>query len=323
MPERPNKLTKFWNELKRRNVHRSLAIYAGSAFVFLEAATIIFPRWGFPDWTIDLVLYLLILGLFITFIVSWIFDITPQGVQKTKPLEEITETEKPTDSKVWKAATYISLVIIVALIILNIVPIGKTIKAGDIQSLMILPFDNYTGDDQLDILISGMHSMLINDLGRISEIGVISKTTSNVYKDVDMTIPQIASERNVDALMEIGVLCMGDTICFQLKVVTPDEKQLWITEYRVEKGQILNLNNEITRQIAEEIMVELTPEEERLLDRDKTVDREAYDAYLRSHQYWDDFSKEPLLKALEYLNIAVEIQVNPSHSFAMKDAIIS
>ncbi len=85
MPDSSNKLSQFWEELKRRNVLRSLAIYAGSAFVFLEAATIIFPRWGFPDWTIDLVLYLLILGVFITFIVSWIFDITPQGVQKTKP----------------------------------------------------------------------------------------------------------------------------------------------------------------------------------------------------------------------------------------------
>jgi TolB-like protein len=66
---------------------------------------------------------------------------------------------------------------------------GKQLRAGDIQSLVILPFENYTGDEQLDILISGMHAMLINDVGRISELRVISKTTSDVYKDVDMTIP--------------------------------------------------------------------------------------------------------------------------------------
>jgi len=174
VPDSPNKLSKFWQELKRRNVHRSLAIYAGSAFVFLEAATIIFPRWGFPDWTIDLVLYLLILGAFITIIVSWIFDITPEGVKKTKPLEESTETEKPADSKVWKAATFISLVVIAGLLTFNIFGGTKSLKAGDIQSLLILPFDNFTGDDQLDYVAAGMHSALIGDMGRISALRVIS-----------------------------------------------------------------------------------------------------------------------------------------------------
>ncbi len=85
------KISKFWKELKRRKVLRSLAIYAGSAFIILEAATIIFPRWGLPDWTIDLVLYLLILGAFINIIVAWIFDITPEGVQKTKAVSEVRE----------------------------------------------------------------------------------------------------------------------------------------------------------------------------------------------------------------------------------------
>ncbi len=233
-------------------------------------------------------------------------DITPGGMRRTKPMEEVTPEERIPDSRGWKAATYISVVVIVGLIVLNIVGGGKQLRAGDIQSLVILPFENYTGDEQLDIMISGMHAMLINDVGRISEIRVISKTTSDVYKDVDMTIPQIASERKADALVEIGVQCMGDTICFQLKVVTPDEEQLWLAEYRVEKSQILNLNNEITRQIADEIMVELTPEEERLLSKSRTVDREAYDAYLMGSYYLDDGSKESLMKAREYLNSAVE-----------------
>jgi len=74
MPDRPNKLSQFWQELKRRRVHRMLAIYAGSAYVIFEASTLIFPRWGLSDWTINLVLYFLILGAIITFVVSWIYD---------------------------------------------------------------------------------------------------------------------------------------------------------------------------------------------------------------------------------------------------------
>ena len=82
MPGYIKKLSQFWQELKRRNVHRSLAIYAGTAFIILEAADIIFPRWGLPDWSIDIVLYLLILGVVITIIISWVFDLTPGGVEK-------------------------------------------------------------------------------------------------------------------------------------------------------------------------------------------------------------------------------------------------
>jgi len=306
MPDSPSKLSKFWQELKRRNVHRSLAIYAGSAFVFLEAATIIFPRWGFPDWTIDLVLYLLILGAFITMIVSWIFDITPQGVQKTKPLDEITETEKPADSKVWKAATYISLVIIMALIVLNIVPMGKTIKAGDIQSLVILPFDNFTGDEQLENMVTGMHSLLIGDIGRIGGLRVLGNTTSNKYKDVRLSAPEIAAELNVDAVLEATVMCLGDSVCMQFRLVstTGNEEQLWVSDYKEDKSQILNLFNRITRQLAEELIITITPEEERLLAKSRTVNKEALDEFLKANR--NDFSREVLYKSLEFLNNAME-----------------
>jgi len=137
MSSNSNTFHKFWQELRRRNVLRSLAIYAGTAFIILEACSLIFPRWGLPDRSIDLVLWLLILGAFINVIISWIYDITPQGMQKTKALEEIQPNEKLSDSKKWKAATYVSLVVIVALIIVNLMP-TKALKAGDIQSLLIL-----------------------------------------------------------------------------------------------------------------------------------------------------------------------------------------
>ena len=99
MPDKSTGLSRFWKELRRRNVLRSLAIYAGSAFIILEATTIIFPRWNFPDWSIDLVLWLLILGAFINVIIAWFYDITPGGMQRTLPLEEVNYQEKAPPSK--------------------------------------------------------------------------------------------------------------------------------------------------------------------------------------------------------------------------------
>ena len=308
MPEKPKGLSYFWGEVKRRNVHRSLAIYAGTAFIVLEATTIIFPRWGLPDWSIDLVLYLIILGAIVNIIISWLYDITSEGVQKTKALEEMESGEKPSDSKKWKAATYVSLVVIVALIILNLAP-TKSLNAGDIQSLLVLPFDNFTGDDGLDYVAAGMHSSLIGDMGQISGLRVISKTTADIYKRMDLPLPQIAEELNADAVVEPTVMCYGDSVCLQIRVITPfpEEKQIWMGEYKADKKDILNLYNRVSKQIAEEIKISLTPHEEEILDEIRFVNIEAYDLYMRGKYYWDQLTPEALQMALEYFNKAIEI----------------
>ena len=179
---------------------------------------------------------------------------------------------------------------------------------GDIQSLVILPFDNFTGDEDLEYFVSGMHASLIGDMGKIGGLRVTSRTSSNTYKNMDMSITEIGSELNVDAVIETAVLCLGDTICVQFKLVgaSPEEEQIWIGEYREEKSQILNLYNRITKQIANEVNIELSSNEERLLTDSRTVNKEAYDAFLRGYAFWGDLSEESLTKALEYLIFAIE-----------------
>ena len=310
MRNKPGRIIRFWKELKRRHVHRSLAIYAGTAFIILEAATIIFPRWDLPDWTIDLMLYLLILGAFITLIVAWIFDITPQGVQKTKPLEEFTEPEKSTDSKVWKAATYISLVIIVALVIFNIVPIGKSVRSGDIQSLVVLPFDNFTGSNESEYYVAGMHSSLITDLGQLGALRVMCKTTANSFKGTGMSVPQIASKLKVDAVVEGSISCLGDdSVCVQIRLISAidEEQQLWVQDFRVAKSQIYNFYNNVTKKISREINIVLTPQEESLLAESKTVNPHAYDAYLKGKYSMGLLSQEGITAAMGYFQKAIDL----------------
>jgi TolB-like protein len=309
MSNKPSGLSRFWKEVKRRKVLRSLAIYAGTAFVILEAATIIFPRWGLPEWSIDLVLWLLILGLFINLIIAWMFDITSDGLQKTRPAEELQTEEKPADSRGWKAATFISVVVIAALVIFNVLGPVKNLRAGDIQSLLVLPFDNFTGDDQLDYVAAGMHSSLIGDMGQISGLRIISKTTANIYKKMELDLPQMAAQLNADAVVEPMVTCYGDSVCIQIRMVLPfpEEKQIWMGEYREEKGQILNLYNKVCKQIADEIRVTLTPHEEEVLTELRSVNTDAYDAYMKGQYYWDQLTPDALQTALQYFNKAIKI----------------
>jgi tetratricopeptide (TPR) repeat protein len=89
------KLSQFWNELKRRKVFRVIAMYAATAFIIMEAGDIMLPRLGLPDWTVTFIIVLLIIGFPISIILSWIFDITPEGVKKTESIEVSKEQEAP------------------------------------------------------------------------------------------------------------------------------------------------------------------------------------------------------------------------------------
>jgi TolB-like protein len=194
------------------------------------------------------------------------------------------------------------------MIILNLTGRTTMLRKGDIQSLLVLPIENLTGDEQLETMVSTMHALLVGDMGRISGLRVLGRKTANVYKDSDLSTMEIASEQNVDAVMETSLMCMGDSICIQFMLVrtTGKEEQIWIADYKEDKSQMVNLNNNITKQIADEIIIELTPEQERLFAKSRTVDKEAYDAYLMGYHYWDDFNPESLYKDLEYLNLAIE-----------------
>jgi serine/threonine-protein kinase len=303
-----NPLSKFWQELKRRKVIYVITVYASAAFVIIELVNNIVEPLKLPERTPTIVIIILVIGFPIAVILSWIFDLTQKGMERTKPLSEVPEAERPITQNRWKIATYVSIAVIIGLIILNLVGQPTMLRAGDIQSLVVLPFENFTGDDQLENVVSGMHALMVGDMGRISGVRVLGKTTSNAYKDVDISAIEIASKLNVDAVMEASVMCLGDSVCMQFRLVrtTGEEEQLWIADYKEDKSQIFNLYNQITKQIADEIMLELNPEEKRLLTKSRTVDREAYDAFVSSYQYWDDLSPASLHKAVEYLNLAVE-----------------
>ncbi len=186
--------------------------------------------------------------------------------------------------------------------------IKKLEGKSDISSLAILPFENFTGDESLEYFVSGMHSSLIWDIGKISALKVTSKTSSRAYQNTNKSIPEIASELGVEAIVETSVLGIGNDIQLQVKLVGayPEEKRLWIKEYKEEKSRILGLYNKVTKEISQEINIVLTPKEIGRLTGSRIIDTEAYDLYLKSHLYWDHLTKESLNKAKNHLTRAIE-----------------
>jgi len=301
-------LSQFWQELKRRRVIHVITVYASASFVLIELVNNLSEPLNLPSSLATIVIIVLAVGFPLAVILSWIYDLTRTGIEKTRSINEVSEERSAKVPNAWKISTYLSFIVILALVTFNIMNGSKQLRAGDIQSLVILPFENYTGDDQLENMVSSMHSILIGDIGRISGLRVIGKTSSKMYKDAKMSAKDIASELNVDAVVEGTIMCLGDTVCMQFRLVNAkgEEHQIWIGDYQEDKGKVLNLYNDITRKIANEVRIELTPEEERLLAKRQTIDKDAFDAYLESYAHWDDLGDESTRLAIEYLNSALE-----------------
>ena len=121
MSHSPGKLSQFWQELKRRNVVRVITVYTAVSLAILELVSNISEPFGLPDWTLKLVFVILIIGLIIAVILSWVYDVHPEGgMVKTESADQVRTADPAGSSKGWKIATYVSVVIITGLIAFNI-----------------------------------------------------------------------------------------------------------------------------------------------------------------------------------------------------------
>lgn len=183
------------------------------------------------------------------------------------------------------------------------------IPKNHIKSIAVLPFDNYTGDDSQAFLVFGIHDALISELGQLGAIRVISKTSALTYLDSEKTIKEIASELDVDAIIEASVLAVDEKIRIQLKLfnVFPEEQQLWSQTFDVDMGNLLKLYSQVIRKIASEIQFTLSPEQQTQLDESREVNPDSYKAYLRGKYNLYQQTPEGVKKGLEYLHEAVRI----------------
>jgi TolB-like protein/DNA-binding winged helix-turn-helix (wHTH) protein/Flp pilus assembly protein TadD len=176
-----------------------------------------------------------------------------------------------------------------------------------IRSLAVLPFESLSSDPSQDYFADGMTEELISDLGQISALRVISRTSVMVYKRARKPLPQIARELNVDAVVEGTVLRSGDQVrvTAQLIEATAD-KHLWSQSYEGELQDTLALQNQVAMAIADQIRISLNPQEQAALKSARVVKPEAYVSYLKGRYFWNKRTADGLKVALAYFNQAID-----------------
>ena len=321
MPDKPDNSHNLWQEIKRRKIIGVIPVYAAAAFALLELVDIIADPLGLPEGTIKLVLILLLIGLVITIILSWIYDITPEGVKKTKPSSEIDEKAKPAESNKWKIATYVSGVIIIALVVLNIIRSGQraeTISKSE-KTIAVLPFQYLSRDSTQVYFCDGIREEILNHLHKASPFTVRSRTSSDHYRDTKKTSSVIAEELNVNYLVEGSVGCEDNQLKIWIQLIdAKNDEHIWSEDFVRERKQVFSIQSEIARKIAEELKVILSPDEIEKMELRPTDNLQAYQAYLRGRYYIGQphFSLQNWNLALQNFQQAVDIDTGFALAYA-------
>ena len=183
-----------------------------------------------------------------------------------------------------------------------------------IRSLAVLPLENLTGDPGQEYFADGMTDELITELGKVSALRVISRNSVMLYKGKRKSTPEIARELNVDAVVEGAVMRSGERVRITAQLIQGrTDRHLWAESYERDLRDILTLQSELARAIAEEIRIKSTPQERARMASRGSVDPEAYDAYMKGQRAMDPRTYDI---AIKYFQQAVEKEPNFAMAYA-------
>ena len=175
-----------------------------------------------------------------------------------------------------------------------------------IKSLAVLPLKNLSGDASQEYLADGMTEALIGRLSEIHNIRVVSRTSVTRFKDTHLSVPEIARTLQVDAIVEGSVIRDGDRIRVHAQLIrAATDEHFWSEAYDRDLRDVLSLQSDVAQSIARKVEVTISGEEHARLSAARTVDPEAYEAYLKGRYYWNKRTADSMPKAALYFEQAI------------------
>ena len=292
----------FFEELQRRKVYRVAAAYVVAAGFLIQMASAAFPAWELPNWTLRLVVVLLLIGFPIAVILAWAYDITPQGIQGTPPG---THRRR-------------NLILLIALAVIISASAGffllpRAILAKVDKSVAVLPFQNLSNDPANAYFGDGIQEEILTRLTKIGDLKVISRTSTQGYQSDPSNLAEIAKQLGVANILEGSVQKAGNQVRVNVHLVNVQTgSQLWAETYDRKLSDIFSVESEIAKGIAESLQAKLTGREEQALAAEPTNNPQAYDAYLRglTFEARSNYSSDAFFKAIEYYDLAVRLDPN-------------
>ena len=263
----------FFQELQRRKVYRVAAAYVVAAGFIIQIASAIFPAWELPNWTLRLVIVLLLIGFPVALILAWAYDVTPQGIQVTPKVPGGHRRRNVT-------------LLVVAGVIISIaagfllLPRASARKVD--KSIAVLPFQNLSAEKENAYFAEGIQNEILTKLATVRDLKVISRTSTAKYQSKPANLKIVAQELGVSTILEGTVQRAGDKVRVNVQLIDARaDAHLWAKSYDRDFKDVLSVESEVAAQIADALKANLSPIESHVLAAARTENTEAYDLFLR------------------------------------------
>lgn len=309
-------MTRSWlRELRRRHVFRVAAGYAVVGWLLIQIATQVFPFFHIPDWSVRLLVLLVLAGFPVALVLAWAFDATPHGIVRTEP-EGQPVLRRGSNGTLLVGAIGALLAVAVGLgywwwhrgapapVAPNVaaVPSATPSAAGhadatsnlalpqtmaglvpvEPKSIAVLPFENMSADPDNRYFAEGMQDMILTKLADIGDLKVISRTSTEKYASRPGNLKAVARQLAVANILEGSVQKVGKQVLINVQLIDArSDAHLWAQAYTRTLDNVFGVEGEVAQQIAQALHAKLSEREQQALNAKPTQNAEAWDAYLR------------------------------------------
>lgn len=317
------RLKRFTSELRRRRVLGAAGLYVVGAWLVIQVASELFAAFGIPDSAMRFVWIVLILLFPLALVFAWFFDVTTSGIRRTSPA-----SSDPADDLSLRRSDFGILAVLLAAAavisyqlvgnILNTEPESQTHAAREAgwNSIAVLPLENLSDDADQEYFTAGMHDALISGLSGISGLRVTSKTSTLRFRDSDQLLPEIADALGVASLIEGSVYKVGQTVRITIQLMDArQDRNVWTQTFEDNIANVLSIQQDVAREVARQVRVSLTRDEEARLSNAEQVNPDAYEAFLKGQFHVERFTPQDLALAEKYFTES--LNEDPGYALAM------
>ena len=304
---------KFFSELKRRNVYKVAVAYAVAGWAFAQGIAQVFPVFGVPNWVVQLIVLLIVIGFPIALVLAWAFELTGEGLKRT---EDADRARPRARSHAWIYVAAIGALLSIGLFFLgrySAAPTQNTVAEATVKSIAVLPFENLSDNKQNTYFADGVQDQILTNLGRVSDLRVISHTTVQQYKSgVPRNLREIGKQLGVTHILEGSVQRAGDRLRIAAQLIDArTDSQVWAETYDRTAADLFAIQSELAESIVAQLQAKLSPEQKADIEAHPTRDLVAFELYLRAKQIIDSYLiaddvRAALLSALQSLDQAIK-----------------
>jgi len=302
-------MTSFLGELRRRNVFKVAVAYAIVGWLLAQLAEFATETFGAPAWVLPIFVIFVLLGLPVALILSWAYELTPDGMTRTEAVPATDSITPATGRKLDRAIIGLLVLAVGFLLARDYLP--DTVEPEAVvqeadplaepaeeipaladaeerddrlaNSVAVLPFDNLSPDPNDAYFAAGIHEEILNALVKLQNLSVISRTSVVRYADSGLSIPEIAEELNVETVMEGSVRYAGDRVRITAQLIdAATDEHLWSDAYERDFADVFGIQADIAMNIANAMEVEFSSEQQASIEEVPTESPEAYALFLRA-----------------------------------------